>query len=175
MEIAVAPFTGAWIEIPILSADRGLRRSHPSRVRGLKYYRMQLQGRRHLVAPFTGAWIEIRGTMRRTSCNTVAPFTGAWIEIRRIDRRDAPGSSHPSRVRGLKYPRGGRMTANTPVAPFTGAWIEIRNRAEPNRHGRVAPFTGAWIEIRNRAEPNRHGRVAPFTGAWIEIGAVTIR
>ena len=35
----VAPFTGAWIEIPQNhDSFQGLQRSHPSRVRGLKFY-----------------------------------------------------------------------------------------------------------------------------------------
>ena len=57
---AVAPFTGAWIEI---------FRSH-----------VKLIGR--FVAPFTGAWIEIRLTRNIVKAGQkVAPFTGAWIEI----------------------------------------------------------------------------------------------
>ena len=79
---AVAPFTGAWIEIRSLS----------------------LLFKSLIVAPFTGAWIEIRhGTKTKLFCfqslpsrerglkyrgqkrgdfgSQVAPFTGAWIEI----------------------------------------------------------------------------------------------
>ena len=57
---AVAPFTGAWIEI----SKRALKqlteaRSHPSRVRGLKFFRVEFLNRQVVVAPFTGAWIEI--------------------------------------------------------------------------------------------------------------------
>jgi len=56
---AVAPFTGAWIEISIQ-----IHLYSPS-----------------YVAPFTGAWIEIDLDFGgRQSC-PVAPFTGAWIEI----------------------------------------------------------------------------------------------
>ena len=57
---AVAPFTGAWIEIKMAGVD-------------------DLDP---LVAPFTGAWIEISSKMIPLSKNpNVAPFTGAWIEI----------------------------------------------------------------------------------------------
>jgi len=45
MEGAVAPFTGAWIEITtVVSKNTEPPKSHPSRVRGLK---------------FTGKWIDI--------------------------------------------------------------------------------------------------------------------
>ena len=34
-------------------------------------------------------------------------------------------TSHPSRVRGLKYFADALLYGNSNVAPFTGAWIEI--------------------------------------------------
>ena len=83
----VAPFTGAWIEIPGANYKRkSFFRSHPSRVRGLKY-RVNVKacflGK---VAPFTGAWIEICDTCGLVRLILmVAPFTGAWIEIRASD------------------------------------------------------------------------------------------
>ena len=56
----------------------------------------------------------------------VAPFTGAWIEIQQAPHGSAmPLWSHPSRVRGLKYPGGDAFALGRRVAPFTGAWIEI--------------------------------------------------
>ena len=56
---AVAPFVGAWIEIP-------------------STVRLSVRG---VVAPFVGAWIEIScGTIRKLR-DTVAPFVGAWIEM----------------------------------------------------------------------------------------------
>ena len=57
---AVAPFTGAWIEILNAISTLGM----PS------------------VAPFTGAWIEIKKCYVAVANDLgVAPFTGAWIEI----------------------------------------------------------------------------------------------
>ena len=57
----VAPFTGAWIEISFLTRYTvGIRKSHPSRVRGLKYSMHVMLELMRVVAPFTGAWIEIR-------------------------------------------------------------------------------------------------------------------
>ena len=57
--VAVAPFTGAWIETCRLrSAHRALRRSLPSRERGLKLGVGVPGIAAQVVAPFTGAWIE---------------------------------------------------------------------------------------------------------------------
>ena len=81
---AVAPFAGAWIEIPVI----------------------QCAADRHPVAPFAGAWIEIRKNKRIPAKGGVAPFAGAWIEIaqKRTDIRIS--KSLPSRERGLKYRPG---------------------------------------------------------------------
>ena len=101
----VAPFAGAWIEIPkimnsILVADRSL----PSRERGLKFrvgiYAVYI----FAVAPFAGAWIEIWFPPFRDLTGHVAPFAGAWIEI--IYK--------------------GFCEFVSVVAPFAGAWIEIK-------------------------------------------------
>ncbi len=60
MSFAVAPFTGAWVEI-------------------LKpFLRLLLIA----VAPFTGAWVEISDLYRVAVPGwRVAPFTGAWVEM----------------------------------------------------------------------------------------------
>ena len=77
----VAPFTGAWIEIIVMSIVAALV----------------------LVAPFTGAWIEIWVHHSRRISFPVAPFTGAWIEMRwRSARQSGQYQSLPSRERGLK-------------------------------------------------------------------------
>ena len=81
-----------------------------------------------MVAPFTGAWIEMQEAQQMQAQQAqVAPFTGAWIEIPVFGSTlSGAGSSHPSRVRGLKcfYPAFENRISH--VAPFTGAWIEIR-------------------------------------------------
>ena len=101
-------------------------RSHPSRVRGLKSGGITQAGRLHLVAPFTGAWIEMTLDADNSTTTLVAPFTGAWIEIRRSRSSLAcKSSSHPSRVRGLKFYKDMSWQLFFVVAPFTGAWIEI--------------------------------------------------
>ena len=82
--VRVAPFTGAWIEISKRASKRLIVvRSHPSRVRGLKYAEMGGLTLWPAVAPFTGAWIEIYCDNSKFEGDVyVAPFTGAWIEIR---------------------------------------------------------------------------------------------
>ena len=56
----VAPFVGAWIEIPNIAP---LELVCP-------------------VAPFVGAWIEITASdFKKSDKAMVAPFVGAWIEI----------------------------------------------------------------------------------------------
>ena len=55
----VAPFTGAWIEIP-----RTCRAYTATKV-----------------APFTGAWTEMLACSQPWMSSGVAPFTGAWIEM----------------------------------------------------------------------------------------------
>ncbi len=59
MLLYVAPFVGAWIEIP----------EAPDATSG------------PAVAPFVGAWIEIQNGDQMCIARYVAPFVGAWIEI----------------------------------------------------------------------------------------------
>ena len=93
------------VSLPVLQ----LCKSHPSRVRGLKFsFRPFFVTSYTRVAPFTGAWIEI--TFVKKFANSplfVAPFTGAWIEM--VIKSDC--------------------IAHAAVAPFTGAWIEIACRS----------------------------------------------
>ena len=102
------------------------------------------------VAPFTGAWIEILYAPTFTQRQyLVAPFTGAWIEIVTCYYYYLNNiASHPSRVRGLKFPASSMSNIKMTVAPFTGAWIEIPICRPIKGRREVAPFTGAWIEIR---------------------------
>ena len=56
-------------------------------------------------------------------------------------------SSHPTRVRGLKYEASSAIVKEETVAPYTGAWIEINIYLFLPSKALVAPYTGAWIEI----------------------------
>ena len=60
-----------------------LKRSLPSRERGLKLSSEPGLLDLFNVAPFTGAWIEILLGLILAKTSNVAPFTGAWIEIKR--------------------------------------------------------------------------------------------
>ena len=95
---------GAWIEIFAISLIAlGVRQSHPSWVRGLKYSFAELQETRPQVAPFVGAWIEISSTPICNLFSRVAPFVGAWIEMGILASISSSIKSHPSWVRGLKF------------------------------------------------------------------------
>ena len=166
----VAPFTGAWIEIPTTWPPRTTT----------------------LVAPFTGAWIEIFACCAHLASDVGSlPSRERGLKCVQPVQGARPIGSLPSRERGLKchpQPGGGRARPSLPsrerglkcrlgcwwwscllVAPFTGAWIEIHCMILCRMSLLVAPFTGAWIEIHRSRRPHGHDNVAPFTGAWIEI------
>ena len=167
-------------------------KSHPSRVRGLKY----------LFRPkHKNAW-------------PVAPFTGAWIEITRLGKNPVPeacrtlhGCVDWNNLRSLLSRWLARRTLHGCVdwnfRNLTAIYIAVCRTlhgcvdwnikislhkivdrpSHPSRvrglkseyevtHGwftTVAPFTGAWIEIRLSNTRPIDSKVAPFTGAWIEI------
>ena len=107
----VAPFAGAWIEIPSWCYHPEQERpSLPSRERGLKLQCLQLLILLP-VAPFAGAWIEMRFIATSPTPGKVAPFAGAWIEINDSALNIRPLSSLPSRERGLKY----RPAVHSPI------------------------------------------------------------
>ena len=104
---AVAPFTGAWIKIHTILLFQEI----------------------NCVAPFTGAWIKILLLSLWMKKRHVAPFTGAWIKITPVVASDfVISTSHPSRVRGLKYNLRFICPITNTVAPFTGAWIKIKKK-----------------------------------------------
>ena len=63
--------------------------SHPTWVRGLKFYICHVNTNAIQVAPHVGAWIEISLPKQPPPPCQVAPHVGAWIEIRR--RSGSPG------------------------------------------------------------------------------------
>ena len=147
LAVWVAPHAGAWIETSHSRLIATTRRSHPTRVRGLKLDAAAIHvikrashptrvrglkhvGRRgwpecHRVAPHAGAWIETELYERVTAAGKVAPHAGAWIETgsRRMKAR-AAAASHPTRVRGLKPVFLANIYGTRHVAPHAGAWIE---------------------------------------------------
>ena len=81
-QIGFAPITGAWIETLAKGDYPPYRRSHPSRVRGLKLSKLQDKLVREF-APITGAWIETILSFSVSVAKVFAPITGAWIETRK--------------------------------------------------------------------------------------------
>ena len=170
----------------------GPQKSHPTGVRGLKFWTCTTAGARAWSHP-TGVR-GLKSTVQEdgTSSRMVAPHWGAWIEIPRKTRKTATtGKSHPTGVRGLKYPVGGR-TRRKQVAPHWGAWIEIDAGYEHGLGFGVAPHWGAWIEITELpkeeiqideshptgvrglkwprlSRPRPTWLVVPHWGVWIEI------
>ena len=78
--LCVAPYAGAWIEMVLTTQQVNAILSHPTRVRGLKW--------------FCAAWLMWN--------QVVAPYAGAWIEINYCAIVSHYILSHPTRVRGLK-------------------------------------------------------------------------
>ena len=77
--------------------------SHSTRVRGLKCCGGGRPSDRRRVALYTSAWIEIMLIFMMDSRFSVALYTSAWIEISLNSASDMSGSSHSTRVRGLKF------------------------------------------------------------------------
>ena len=123
---AVAPHASAWIETKECTwAFYSPRKSHPTRVRGLKQV-PPLRGLHHPAG--------------------VAPHAGAWIETHWPLPKSKGRESHPTRVRGLKHSVGRIAVFDGHVAPHAGAWIETYEKTRPGGWHRVAPHAGAWIE-----------------------------
>ena len=80
--IAVAPFAGAWIEIPRLIRIDGFTS----------------------VAPFAGAWIEIIGTKIGRTKQKSLPSRERGLKLQSHSQRFHLYWSLPSRERGLKSP-----------------------------------------------------------------------
>ncbi len=187
--MAVAPFTGAWIETPrrLTSRRRPARRSlhgsvdrnSPTSNRIARPCRRSLHGsvdrnRRSHGSRSARRCRSLHGSVDRnwTSVNgyradVVAPFTGAWIETGHSRRRPTRRRSLPSRERGSKLgdccqPQGvGRRSLHGSVDRNFCSMVACLPTPSRSLHGSVD---------RNRdltgKAPDR--KVAPFTGAWIE-------
>ena len=95
-------------------------------MRGLKSRRPTKSLRKKSVAPFTGAWIEISfKDCYFFSIVTSHPSRVRGLKYADRGRSGGRGWSHPLRGRGLKYPYYPARWVQCEVAPFTGAWIEI--------------------------------------------------
>ena len=105
--IYVAPYAGAWIEIPAWCYWSTPQKSLPTRERGLKLAHGSLVQKRF----------------------GVAPYAGAWIEIAHMEGDNEKFLSLPTQERGLKFQCSDILLCLFDVAPYAGAWIEILVRS----------------------------------------------
>ena len=100
----VAPFAGAWIEIPLVVY------TSPA----------------FAVAPFAGAWIEISLDRLSQGFGSMSlPSRERGLKLGNNGNPNGATVSLPSRERGLKLLFPLESSAPAPVAPFAGAWIEM--------------------------------------------------
>ena len=102
--LPVAPYAGAWIEILVIKPQREKgKRSLPTRERGLKLLK-------ELLVDKAGASLPTRER-----------------GLKFLHPRDSciPPESLPTRERGLKFLYPTLIPAPASVAPYAGAWIEI--------------------------------------------------
>ena len=81
-EAGVAPFAGAWIEIPYYTSGRYV----------------------DMVAPFAGAWIEISSSALITASYASLPSRERGLKYNTMNKNYQSIMSLPSRERGLKFP-----------------------------------------------------------------------
>ena len=121
----VASHADAWIEIIKKSLLDELKKSHPTRMRGLKLVLVYITESSSPVASHADAWIEIPGNGRDPITSPVASHADAWIEIA-ISTTNA-------------FANG--------VASHADAWIEIHIYHHMLPYENVASHADAWIEI----------------------------
>ena len=143
----VAPFAGAWIEIPVF--------------RRLVFC--------WIVAPFAGAWIEILLLCPSSGSFVVAPFAGAWIEIYICLFPDCHATSLPSRERGLKSVSYPYYMLSVVSLPSRERGLKFQPYGEPVTDCRSLPSRERGLKLFVDATHEGLGFVAPFAGAWIEI------
>ena len=104
-------------------------------------------------------------------CNKfVASHADAWIEICSVTvKLSSLPSSHPTRMRGLKYLICEGLKIWSFVASHADAWIEIYFLAEQGGLYHVASHADAWIEIKFPQGQGKKLEVASHADAWIEI------
>ena len=141
----VTPYTGVWIETGIIKLKDYTRKSHPTRVCGLKQIATVSDFQVSRVTPYTGVWIE-----------TLCFLCVLWVR-----------SSHPTRVCGLKREAIAQLCC-LGVTPYTGVWIETLYQHLFWSPLTVTPYTGVWIETFNAGFKWLFNLVTPYTGVWIE-------
>ena len=124
-----------------------LHPSHPSRVRGLKYFHINIIVKKHQVAPFAGAWIEIFYQSDKPFKITSHPSRVRGLKFDYEDNASGDVKSHPSRVRGLKLLSPLLFQVKKVSHPSRVRGLKYHFTIKLQLHQYVAPFAGAWIEI----------------------------
>ena len=81
--------------------------------------------------------------------------------------------SRPSRARGLKLPRLGRVPRHVPVAPLAGAWIETNYILVTEDGHTSRPSRARGLKLIRSSLAVNSLLVAPLAGAWIETIATS--
>ena len=159
------PFTGAWIETPIVAERDSCRAWSPPHGGVDRNAAMQPAARsRGIGRPLTGAWIETRTTAPRDGAGRRRPFTGAWIETLTADvgRPCRASPLHGGVDRNICT--AGRARDRAPVAPSRGRGSKPRRRSRRSPAAR-SPLHGgvdrnADSTLASQSEP----QVAPSRG-----------
>ena len=125
----VAPFTGAWIEMPGWTRPSGITWSLPSRERGLKCTLLrsgQLSAVKSLPSRERGLKSHTVGAVRVGT--PVAPFTGAWIEMAWAVEHGTSLASLPSRERGLKFQQVQNLLKQAGSLPSRERGLKCKDR-----------------------------------------------
>ena len=95
------------------------------------------------------------GIIASMMVSPVAPHWGAWIEMASFTPSATRQKSHPTGVRGLKYPA--RRVCQRPlhVAPHWGAWIEITRVVIHAEEGESHPTGVRGLKSRNTGRISR--------------------
>ena len=167
----VAPFRGAWIEIPLDHTDPCSVVVAPFRGAWIEIHHLLHFLPVPLVAPFRGAWIEISSEYLDNLDGTVAPFRGAWIEIC-FRGKVLIGSawSLPLGERGLKFHRKFRFTWNFMSLPLGERGLKFVDGDMRAHWVPSLPLGERGLKFNLKICLKLPHFVAPFRGAWIEIG-----
>ena len=94
----VVPHAGTWIEIKLCNCCGSIKKSFPTRERGLKSLFAEYIDAIAVVVPHAGTWIEIMNEQRFDVDTPVVPHAGTWIEIIK--------DTHPRKEESSRSPRG---------------------------------------------------------------------
>ncbi len=100
---SVASLVDAWIEIVCIKRSNRLFESHPSWMRGLKYFPKQIIKQSRKVASLVDAWIEIGNVPLDDILDLSHPSWMRGLKLCKVFPSIFNNWSHPSWMRGLKF------------------------------------------------------------------------